>query len=218
VDSDILQSGRDLLDLMGVPWIQAPSEGEAHCAWLCRRRLVCATASQDFDSLLFGSPRLVCNLSSGGERKLPGRQEYITVRPELIELHEVLTSFGPNRNQLIVVALLVGTDYNKGMPGIGPKKALELVQEQRTLRNVLASVDFAGDVDVRQVNDCFLNPPHTDEVPLQRRRPDGKGLLEFLVAEYDFSPERMEKAVQRLAAICRSRCPDKGSNSAGELL
>jgi flap endonuclease-1 len=205
VDGGILQSSVDLLDLMGVPWIQAPSEGEAQCAWMCRQRLVYATASQDFDSLLFGSSRLVRNLSIGGKRKLPGREEYVTVKPELIELNEVLTSLALNRKQLIVVGLLIGTDYNNGVRGIGPKKALKLVQEQRTLRNVMASVDLSDEVDIRQVYDFFLNPLHTDEVTLERRRPDTRKLLEFLITDHDFSAERMDKAVQRLWDTCQKR-------------
>jgi flap endonuclease-1 len=199
VDSDILQSAVDLLDLMGVPWVQAPSEGEAQCAWMCRQRLVYATATQDFDSLLFGSPRLVRNLSVTGKRKLPGRNEYVAVKPEFIELKEVLSTLGLNRKQLVVVGLLMGTDYNAGAPGIGPKKALKLVQEKGTLRSVLASVDLPEEVDIRQVYDFFLNPPHMDEVALERRQPDTRKLLEFLVDEHDFLAERMEKAVQRLS-------------------
>ncbi len=203
IDGDVLESSMELLALMGVPWIQAPSEGEAQCAWMCRQRMAYATASQDFDSLLFGSTRLVRNLSVTGKRKLPGRNEFVPVKPELIELKDVLATLGLNRQQLVVVGLLIGTDYHKGIRGIGPKKALKLVQEKRTLRNVMASVDFADEVDIRQVYDFFLNPPHTEEIALGRRRPDVKGLLEFLVEEHDFLPERMEKAVGRLSETCR---------------
>jgi len=201
LDDDILGSSVELLDLMGVPWVQAPSEGEAQCAWMCRQRMVYATASQDFDSLLFGSSRLVRNLSSSGKRKLPGRNEYVAVKPELIDLNEVLNSLGMNRKQLVIVGLLIGTDYHKGIRGIGPKKALKLVQESRTLRKVMATVDFSDEVDIRQVYDFFLDPPHTDEVALDRTQLDAKKLVEFLVGEHDFSADRMEKAVQRLSDV-----------------
>jgi len=215
VDSDVLETGIELLDLMGVPWLQAPSEGEAQCAWMCRQRMVYATASQDFDSLPFGSSRLVRNLSKTGRRKLPDRKEFVAVKPELIELSEVLTCLGLKRQQLIVLGLLIGTDYHKGIRGIGPKKALKLVQEKRTLRNVMASVDFSDEVDISQVYEFFLNPPHTEKVALERRRPDTRKLLAFLVADHDFLPERMEKAVQRLSDACKKgRCksiPDRRS-------
>jgi len=205
VNSEILQSGIELLDLMGVPWVQAPSEGEAQCAWMCRQRLVYATASQDFDSLLFGSSRLVRHLSKTGKRKLPGRNEYVAVKPELIELNKVLTTLGLNRQQLIVVGLLIGTDYHKGIRGIGPMKALKLVQEKRTLRNVMASVEFSDEVDISQVYDFFLNPPHTENVTLESGRPDARKLMKFLVAHHDFLTDRMEKAVQRLSDARKNR-------------
>jgi flap endonuclease-1 len=202
-DDDVLESSAELLDLMGVPWVQAPSEGEAQCAWMCRKRLVYATASQDFDSLLFGSTRLVRNLSVTGKRKLPGRKEYIEVTPELIELHEVLENLGLTRNQLILVGLLIGTDYHRGIRGIGPKKALKLVQENRTLKKIMAKVDFSGDVDIGQAYEFFLAPPHREDVSLKCRRADRKRLLEFLVDRHDFLADRMEKAVARLMATCK---------------
>jgi flap endonuclease-1 len=201
VDDDILRSAVALLDLMGIPWVQAPSEGEAQCAWMCKQRLVFATASQDFDSLLFGTPRLVRNLSASGKRKLPGRKEYVEVQPELIELSSVLGDLGLTRKQLIVVGLLIGTDYSRGARGIGPKKALRLVKEKRRLPDILASVEFADDVDIRQVYDFFLNPPHADVAAPRWQPPDAAQLFDFLVAEHDFLPARMEKAVQRLTEL-----------------
>lgn len=201
VDDDILASSRELLDLMGVPWVQAPSEGEAQCAWMCKQRLVFATASQDFDSLLFGTPRLVRNLSATGRRKLSGKKEYMEVKPESIELRNVLSALGLTRKQLIIVGLLIGTDYNRGARGIGPKKALRLLKEKPRLQDVLAAVEFADDVDIRLVYDFFLNPPHVDMAAPKWRAPAAEELFDFLVAEHDFLPERMEKAVQRLTDL-----------------
>jgi flap endonuclease-1 len=155
-----------------------------------------------FRQLAFGSNRLVRNLSVTSKRKLPQRNEYVAVKPELIELKEVLANLGLNRQQLIVVGLLIGTDYHKGIRGLGPKKALKLVQEKRMLRNVMASVDFSEEVDIREVYDFFLDPPHSEKVTLERKQPDTKKLLEFLVTEHDFLPERMEKAVGRLLGTC----------------
>jgi flap endonuclease-1 len=201
VDDDILASSRQLLDLMGIPWVQAPSEGEAQCAWMCQQRLVFATASQDFDSLLFGTPRLVRNLSATGRRKLSGKKEYMEVKPELIELGSVLSHLGLTRQQLVVVGLLIGTDYNRGVRGIGRKKALRLLKEKPRLQDVMAAVEFADDVDIRQVYDFFLKPPHADMAAPKWQPPVAEELFDFLVAERDFLPERMEKAVQRLTDL-----------------
>jgi len=201
IDDAILASSMQLLDLMGVPWVQAPSEGEAQCAWMCKQRQVFATASQDFDSLLFGTPRLLRNLSATGKRKLAGKNEYVDVRPELIELSVVLEELGLTRKQLIVVGLLIGTDYNRGARGIGPKKALRLLKEKRRVQDIVETVEFADDVDVRQVCDFFLDPPHADTAAPRWQPPDTEQLFDFLVAEHDFLPGRMEKAVQRLTEL-----------------
>ncbi|MDE1798469.1 MAG: flap endonuclease-1 [Candidatus Micrarchaeota archaeon] len=129
---------RQLLEALGLPTVQAPSEGEAEAADLVNRGLAWAAASQDYDSLLFGSPRLVRNLSTSGRRKLPRRNEYVDITPELLELDAVLTSASINRYQLIWMGMLVGTDFNAGVRGIGPKKALKLVAGAHSFKDVIS--------------------------------------------------------------------------------
>ncbi|HEY4674450.1 MAG TPA: flap structure-specific endonuclease, partial [Candidatus Bathyarchaeia archaeon] len=75
-----------LLDLMGIPWIQAPSEGEAQAAYLTKRGDADYCGSQDYDSLLFGAPKLVRNVTISGRRKLPSKNIFVEVIPEIIEL------------------------------------------------------------------------------------------------------------------------------------
>ncbi|MEM4497915.1 MAG: flap endonuclease-1, partial [Nitrososphaerota archaeon] len=116
----IVESSKKLLSLMGIPVVQAPSEGEAQAAYIAMRGDAYASGSQDFDSLLFGSPRLVRNLSIVGRRKLPGRKEYVEVEPELVHLDKLLQGLEITREQLIDVAILVGTDYCDGVKGVGP--------------------------------------------------------------------------------------------------
>lgn len=137
LNDEILEQSKNLLEYMGMPVIQAPSEGEAQCAYLCEKNLAYAVASQDSDSLLFNSPRLIRNLSITGRRKLPRQDVFIEVKPELIELKNVLKELKINREQLIMIGLLVGTDYNPGIEGYGPKKALSLVAKEKTLKNIL---------------------------------------------------------------------------------
>ncbi|MCD6312629.1 MAG: flap endonuclease-1, partial [Thaumarchaeota archaeon] len=128
LDEFIIESSKKLLTLMGLPVVQAPSEGEAQAAYLASRGDAYASGSQDFDSLLFGSPRLIRNLSIVGRRKLPGRKEYVEVEPELIHLNKLLEELGITREQLIDLAILVGTDYCEGVKGVGPKTALKLIK------------------------------------------------------------------------------------------
>jgi flap endonuclease-1 len=201
VDVWIVDSSKELFDLMGVPWIQAPSEGEAQCAWMCQQRTVYATASQDYDSLLFGSSRLVRNLSAIARKEPETQEVYAEVDPELIELEEVLKNLGLTRGQLILLGLLIGTDYNEGIQGVGPSTALKLVREHKSLENILARCQFPGQTTIKSVYEFFLNPPHTDTFQIERKPSQVDKLVRFLVKGHDFSQARADNAVRRLQAI-----------------
>ncbi len=198
MSDEILESSKKILDLMGISWIQAPSEGEAQCSHMCKKGDVFATGSQDSDSILFGSPRLARNLSISGRKKLPGKEVFIEVKPQLIELQNVLKILDLTREQLIMIGLLIGTDYNEGVKGVGPKTALKLVKEHKTLDKLLSAVEFPGEIDIERIYNFFLNPPSTDNYNLQSTTPDKEKLIKFLVDEHDFSQERMEKVVDKL--------------------
>ncbi|MGC9137128.1 MAG: flap endonuclease-1, partial [Caldivirga sp.] len=164
--------------------------------------IVWATGSQDYDSFLFGAPRLVRNLTVSGRRKLPGRDEYVEVTPELIELNDVLKALRlRDRSQLIDLAILLGTDYNpEGVPGIGPQRALKLIQDYGSLdklvNTVLKNVQFP--VDPFKIRDFFLNPPVTQEVNVKFKEPNEGEVIRLLVEEHDFSQDRVKNALERL--------------------
>lgn len=195
---EMVERSKRLLDYMGIPWVQAPSEGEIQCAFMCRCGDVWASGSQDFDSLLAGSPRLVRNLSITGRRKIPKKELYVQVKPELIELNKMLDTLGITKEQLIVVGILIGTDYSSGVKGVGPKTALKIVKEHKTLDNVLESVAWDSDVQAEKIYDFFLNPPATEKYDIAWKEPDADKLKEFMVGEHDFSSERMGKVIERL--------------------
>jgi flap endonuclease-1 len=196
---EMIEEAKKLLDYMGVPWVQAPSEGEIQCAYLCKRGFVWSTASQDFDSLLTGSPRLVRNLSITGKRKLPRKEAYIEIKPELIELENVLKMLGINQKQLIMIGILVGTDYNLGgVKGFGPKRALALVKEKKTFKKVFDKIEWNFDISAEDIFNFFLNPPVTNKFKLEWKKPDREKIIKFMVDEHDFSLERVEKVVSKL--------------------
>jgi flap endonuclease-1 len=196
VNEILIGDAKKLLELMGIPTVQAPSEGEAQAAYMSAQRAVYASASQDYDSLLFGAPRLVRNLTITGRRKLPGKNVYVEVRPEIITLEGVLKELGINREKLIELAILVGTDYNPGgIKGIGPKKALTIVKRAK---DPLAKYQKESDVDLYRIKEFFLNPPTTDDYELKWRGPDEEGILEFLCDEHDFSEGRVKNGLERL--------------------
>ena len=198
---DMVEDAKRLLTLMGVPWVQAPSEGEAQAAHIVRRGDADLCASQDYDSLLFGAPSLVRNITISGRRKLPGRDEYVEVVPEIIELEELLSALGITREQLVDIGVLVGTDYNpKGVKGIGPKRAYELVRRYGSLEKAIeaGAVDISAfPVDPGEIKRIFLEPDVTDDYVIEWAEPDEEGVKAFLCDERDFSEERVEKALRR---------------------
>jgi flap endonuclease-1 len=204
VDSFVIESSQQLLDLLGVPCIQALSEGEAQAAFMAQKGDVQYSVSQDYDSLLFGSPVLARNLTVSGKRKLRGRT--ISVNPERIILKEVLHGLSITREQLVEIALLVGTDFNDGVHGIGAKTALKIVKKgefKATLRKNLAEFDPVP------IMNFFLHPPVSTEYHLSWKSPDQEGIRRMLCDQYDFSPERIDSALVKLATSSGQKTLDR---------
>jgi flap endonuclease-1 len=195
IDDQVLQGSIALLRNLGVPVVLAPSEGEAQAAYMTTKGDVSYTGSQDADALLFGTPRLVRNLTITGRRKLPGKNVYVNISPELFELDDILSSLEITREQLIEVGILVGTDYNKGVKGIGPKKALQMIKSfgiAEALDNLGTSIDYGP------IKQFFLDPDVTDQYKLAWTPVSEEDLLSFLCDEHDFSRDRVENTLKRI--------------------
>ena len=193
------EDSKRLLALMGIPWIQAPSEGEAQAAHLAKKENTHFCASQDYDSLLFGAPMLIRNVTLSGRRKLPRKKVYVEVVPEIVNLNHVLGEIGITHEQLVDLGILVGTDYNPdGIKGIGPKTALKLIKKHGTLEKVpnLGEGDFP--VSPKRIRQIFLQPKVTDDYKLEWRKPDAEGVMDFLCGERDFSEDRVRKAIEKM--------------------
>jgi flap endonuclease-1 len=190
VTGEMLAEGKKLLSAMGVQCVQGPSEGEAQASYMNRKGIAYACGSQDWDSLLFGAERLLRNLGVSGKRKLPGKESYVKVNPEIVELESMLSSISITREQLVMVGLLVGTDYNPGgIKGIGPKKGLELVRRGGTLKRVMEGIPWDFDTPAEELLSFFMNPPAA-EVKLGHPEPDFSKVREILLS-HDFSEERI---------------------------
>ena len=196
---DMVEEAQALLRAMGVPWVQAPSEGEAQAARMVKDGQAHASGSQDWDSLLFGAPKMVRNLTISGRRKVPRKEQYVEVKPELIVLEDVLVQLGITREQLITMGILIGTDYNPGgVKGLGPRGALKLVKEKPSFEDAVRSVEWACETPPEQIYAFFLNPPTEKlEIPKWDLQPDK---VRRLMSERSFSEERMEKVIERLEA------------------
>jgi flap endonuclease-1 len=196
---EMADQARQLLFALGIPSIQAPSEGEAQAAELVRSLKAWAAASQDYDSLLFGCPRLVRNLSTSGKRKLPNKSEYVEIEPELLELDNILSKYSISRKQLVWLAMLVGTDYNEGVKGIGPKKALKLVQGANSFNEIVSSLnDSSGLENWEQIEQFFLNPPVEHFEAFSFNKVDKQAVISLLCDEFDFSHDRVERTLDGL--------------------
>ncbi len=204
----MVDEAKRLVAALGLPVIQAPSEGEAQAAHICAKGDAYAVVSQDADAFLFGAPRVVRNLNLSGRRKKTNSLAYETITPELLSLDDTLAALKLTRDQLIILALLVGTDYNRaGVKGIGPKKALKLLHEYgEDYDTLFAQLDWPDEYPPwRQLQRLFQTMPVTDEYELAWRKPDEHALRQLLVEEHGFSEERITKALEKLSSPAASQ-------------
>jgi len=196
----MVPESKRLLDLMGLPWIQAPSEGEAQAAYMNRVGKADFCASQDYDSLLFGAPKLLRNVTISGRRRRG--KAFIEVLPEIVELKRALGDCELTREQLIDVGILIGTDFNPdGIEGIGPKTALKLIRQHGSIEKALPFIkNPVFPCEPQLIREEFLNPKVTDDYTLEWRDPEEAKLIEFMSTEKEFGEERVRKAVERMTA------------------
>ncbi|MGA3110068.1 MAG: flap structure-specific endonuclease, partial [Candidatus Bathyarchaeia archaeon] len=189
---------KTVLTLLGIPYVQAPEEGEAQAAHMARKGDVWAANSRDYDSVLFGAPRLVRYVTISGQEFLPSKGISRPLIPELIELEELLKALQVSREQLIDLAILVGTDFNQGIKGVGPKTALKLIQKYVTLEDLPPEYREQLPTETREIRNLFLNPPITNDYDLKFKGLKEDDLKQFLCAERGFSTDRLEVAVKRM--------------------
>ncbi len=211
----ILEESKELLIALGIPIIQAESEGEAEAAGIAKNKLAWASASQDYDSLLFGAPRLIRNLTLSRKRKTSSGA-IVDTSIEMIEFEDVLNKLQINQDQLICLAILVGTDYNPGgVKGIGQKRALEIVQKYQypfpIFEFVANSDKYSLDFDWQEVYKQFKEfEARTDErIPELNINKDK--VMEILVTRHDFSKERIDSALDKLKVLEENK-KQKGLN------
>jgi flap endonuclease-1 len=198
--SYMVPESKRLLELMGLPWIQAPSEGEAQAAYMNKKGNADFCASQDYDSLLFGAPKLLRNVTISGRRRRG--KVFIEVVPEVVELHKALSECELTYEQLIDVGVLIGTDFNPdGIEGIGPKTALKLIRQHGTIEAALPYIKNATfPCEPQLIREEFLHPKVTDAYDIQWKEPDEAGIVEFMSVEKEFGEERIKKSLERMTA------------------
>lgn len=202
LNQEMIDESKELLDALGFPVIQAPSEGEAQAAYMVRNGDFYAEVSQDYDCLLFGVPRMIQNLTISEKKKTKGKLSYEKVTPVIIDLKETLSKNDLTQDQLIVIGLLVGTDFNiGGVKGIGPKKALMLVKKHgKDFDSLFKEVEWDKYFEFgwKKVFDTIKNMPVTDNYKLKWKLIDRERIIKLLVSKHEFSMERVEKTLNEL--------------------
>ncbi len=192
---EIVKESKELLKAMGLPVIQAPNEADAQLAFIAEKKDIDYVASSDVDCLLYGAPKLVTNLTLSQRRKLPSGAT-VKITPEVIELQDVLNHLGIDRDKLIAIAMLVGTDYNKGIRGIGPKTALKLVKQENNFDKLFKEVK--AEFNWKKIYAIFKSMPVMKEYQLKWNNVDEDKIRELLIEEHDFGKERVEKVLDNL--------------------
>ena len=195
----MVKESKHLLTLFGIPYIDAPSEGEATAAHLTNTGQAHASASQDFDSILCGAKRLVRNFTNSGRRKIPNRNTYIDIVPEIIETQKTLDNLELSREELIDVGILIGTDFNpNGFERVGPKTALKMVKQHKRLEDIPQIQDQLQEIDFEQIRNIFLNPEVADVEDIVFEEINYESISNYLVKERSFSEDRVQSTLNRL--------------------
>ncbi len=202
ITKEVVASSMELLDCLGVGYIKAPGEGEAQASVMAADGVVYAACSQDYDTLLFGAPRIVRNLTFSGRRKLPRKNVYINVETEIIDLNNTLAHLGITREQLIWLGILIGTDFNEGIDKVGPKTALKISKSAGSIedvkRYVAEKLNSSFDVDIKEVESLFTNP-EVRRIDLEEVKSltaiscNKQATVEFMCNQHGFSQDRIGK-------------------------
>lgn len=196
LSSEMVDEAKKLLLALGIPVIQAPSEAEAQAAYMCKKKDVWAVATQDYDALLFKSPRVIQNLTLSKKRKTSAGK-YKAVNPQLIVLSDVLNELKIDHDQFIILSILTGTDFNVGgVKGIGPKTALKLVKSDKVFDKIFEEVD--AKFDWKPIFNLIKNMPITDDYNLEFKEVNKETIYKLLVEEHNFSNERVENTLKKL--------------------
>ena len=197
---EMVEETKEMFDRMGVVWLEAPMEAEGSAAVRCSRGEVVAVASQDWDTLLYGAPMMVRNLTSHGTRKF-GR----VLHAERIVLSDTLQSHGITREQLVDLGIMIGTDFHPGIKGIGPKTGLKLIQKHGTLEAIAEAKGFDVPEDLEAIRELFMDHP-AESAPIPKHtKAVEEEMRAFLQEERGFSENRMDRALGRLMKAGRLR-------------
>jgi flap endonuclease-1 len=202
---NILSESKQLLGALGVPFIESAASAESQCAQLVKDKIAHYSYSQDYDSLLFGCPHLLQNLSKSLKRKIRGRWTYQKIVPYIIHHKETLTHLNINQFQLVDMALMLKTDYFPGIHSIGPKTALKLIKQHNNIETIIQQeakkYDFSSLTEdiIMKIRKIFLLPEVlTISDPIRWTYPNHTQIIHLLCEEHNLNRERVENSINKL--------------------
>ncbi|KAH8347960.1 hypothetical protein KR084_002561 [Drosophila pseudotakahashii] len=196
VTKEHAKEAKELLALMGVPYVDAPCEAEAQCAALVKAGKVYATATEDMDALTFGSTKLLRYLTYSEARKMPVKE---------FSYEKLLEGLSINSREFIDLCILLGCDYCESIKGIGPKRAIELINNYRDIETILDNLDTSKytvpeNWNYKVARELFIEPEvaNAEAIDLKWVEPDEEGLVKFLCGDRQFSEERVRNGAKKL--------------------
>lgn len=197
-----------LLNLMGIPIINAPCEAEAQCAELVKSGKIYATGTEDMDALTFGTPIVLRKLTmpeSAKERVIE------------INISKVLSGLDLSYDQFIDFCILCGCDYCETIKGIGPKTALKLIRKHNDLETIFDNLPAKYTVpssmqdNLEEIRNLFKTPDvmESEEIIIKFERPNREGIVDFLVGQKGFNKERVTKVIDKITGKAKIKIDEK---------
>ena len=202
ISKEMIDQCRELLELMGIPYIDAVEEADSELANLCKNNMVYAVLTEDMDILTFGSPRIIRNLTSSKKE------------PIEIELYDVLNSLQLSYEQFIELCILFGCDYSPSIIDIKPHtiyktyikyKNLEMtINELKSLNYIVPNIE-----DMYEAKQYFLKSIHGEyggtleystniNSFLSLSKPNVTKLIDILVNRYGLIKSKIVSKVSKL--------------------
>ncbi|MHA1791503.1 MAG: flap endonuclease-1 [Promethearchaeota archaeon] len=198
---------KKLLSLMGIPYIDAPADGEAQASFMVKNKDAYIVASQDYDCFLFGATRLLRNLTQQKSIRRMGR--VIPIEMQRYDLTEVLSRLEISHEQLVDLGILLGTDFNNKIPGVGEITALKLIKKHGSIEKIYESKPgFEEHLPmslVQQVRKIFNEPEVTKEYDIKFKNMKFSSIIEYLCDEKDFNKERIKGRLIKLKKVLEKK-------------
>ncbi len=200
ISEQIIKESKELLEAFGIPCITAPSEAEAQISVMTKNNLLDYTVSQDYDCLLFNSPNILRNINVTGKRKVSSKNIYVDSFPYVIHTKKVIDNLGISHRKLIWLSILIGTDFNKKIEGVGPKTALKLVKEFNTFEDIINHLENKQkeiSFDYKEIENIFLKPEVDLTITYETPTIDKEKIKKILVDKSDFDEERVNNHLNK---------------------